>query len=382
MDQLNKEDFFKILEKFKAGTATPEEIRFLDAYYESFGLRADYTPQLDDAERTALKEDLYASLQSRLAKPSAAIGKIRYWPRVAAAALLLISLSTGLYIYTHQKNKGQQMAQTPISPGGNKAILTLANGQQISLTDAANGQLASQSGMRITKTAKGQLVYELAEGETGSTGEPQYNTITVPVGGQWQAVLADGSHVWLNALSSITFPTIFTGKERRVEIKGEAYFEIAHDKSKPFKVASLGQTVEVLGTHFNVMAYPDEKVIKTTLLEGSVRLSDAGKTELLKPGEQAQVVAGEIKVTNDVDIEDVVAWKNGYFKFNENLESTMNKIARWYNVEVVYEDKPDNSLSFGGEISRTRNIRDVLNIMEYTGKVHFKIEGRRVVVKK
>src|SRR6185503_833259 len=149
----------------------------------------------------------------------------------------------------------------------------------------------------------------------------EYNTVEAPVGGQWQVILPDQSKVWLNALSSITYPTRFTGGERRVKISGEAYFEVAHNKAMPFRVESLGQTVEVLGTHFNVMAYADERLIKTTLLEGSVKISDHGKMELLKPGQQAQVSAANIKVTDDVDLEDVVAWKNGYFKFNENLES-------------------------------------------------------------
>ncbi|SMC54761.1 FecR family protein [Pedobacter nyackensis] len=381
-----KKHLLEIMTRLKSGEATEAELREIDQWYEGSASDEKYADGMSNSEKLQAKAKMLQRINSRIYQEAVPLRKINTHQnlrKMALAAVLLVIASGSIFFYqqNRQSKSDQQILANKIAPGGNKAILTLANGQKINLNDALNGQLATQSGMRITKTANGQLVYEVAKDGSSET-TPQYNTIEVPVGGQWQAILADGSRVWLNALSSITFPTAFTGKERRVEIKGEAYFEIAHNKAMPFRVSSLGQTVEVLGTHFNVMAYADEKVIKTTLLEGSVKISDGGRTQLLKPGEQAQVSANNIKVTNDVDIEDVVAWKNGYFKFADNLESTMNKIARWYDVEVVYEDKPDNSLSFGGEVSRTRNIRDVLNIMEYTGKIHFKIEGRRILVKK
>lgn len=381
-----KKHLLEIMARLKSGEATEAELREIDQWYEGSASEERYADGMSSSEKLQAKAKMLQRINSRIYQEAVPVKKINTYQNVkklVLAAVLLVIAGGSLFFYQQNRNPkpDQQVIANMIAPGGNKAILTLANGQKINLNDALNGQLATQSGMRITKTENGQLVYEVAKDGTSETS-PQYNTIEVPVGGQWQAILADGSHVWLNALSSITFPTTFTGKERRVEIKGEAYFEIAHNKAKPFKVSSLGQTVEVLGTHFNVMAYADERVIKTTLLEGSVKIYDGGRTQLLKPGEQAQVTADKIKVTDEIDMEDVVAWKNGYFKFAENLESTMNKIARWYNVEVVYEGTPDNSLSFGGEISRTRNIRDVLNIMEYTGKVHFKIEGRRILVKK
>ncbi len=373
--------------RLKNGEATEAELREIDQWYEDAASDEKYAEGMSNSEKLQAKSKMLQRINSTIyqeAVPVKRINPYQRWSKLVIAAVILFIAGGGLFFYQQNKNSisDQQVLAGKIAPGSNKAILTLANGQKINLNDAVNGQLATQSGMRISKTANGQLVYEVAKDGLPVSGKAQYNTIEVPVGGQWQAILADGSHVWLNALSSITFPTAFTGKERRVEIKGEAYFEIAHNKAMPFRVSSLGQTVEVLGTHFNVMAYADEKVIKTTLLEGSVKIFKGGKTQLLKPGEQAQVSDHAIKVTGDVDMEDVVAWKNGYFKFADNLESTMNKIARWYNVEVVYEGRPDNSLTFGGEVSRTRNIRDVLNIMEYTGKVHFKIEGRRILVKK
>ncbi len=382
-----KKHLLEIMARLKSGEATEAEIREIDRWYEESASEEKYAEGMSNSEKMRAKEKMLQRINSRIyheAVPARKINTYQNLKKLALAAILLV-IASGSILYFNQKNQSksdQRVLAGKIIPGSNKAILTLANGRKISLTDADTGQLAVQSGIRITKIASGQLVYEVAKNASAETSAPQYNTIEVPVGGQWQAILSDGSRVWLNALSSITFPTAFTGKERKVEIKGEAYFEIAHNKALPFRVSSLGQVVEVLGTHFNIMAYKNEKVIKTTLLEGSVKISNGGKTKLLKPGEQAQVAPGDIKVTSDIDTEDVLAWKNGYFKFNENLESTMNKVARWYNVEVVYEGAPDNSLSFGGEISRSRNIKDVLNIMEYTGKVHFKIEGRRIVVKK
>jgi ferric-dicitrate binding protein FerR (iron transport regulator) len=268
-----------------------------------------------------------------------------------------------------------------INPGKNQAILTLGNGEKIILTDAINGQVASRSGVKIIKTADGQLVYD-ATSITNENLPLEYNTIEAPAGGQWQVRLPDGSLIFLNASSSITYPTRFVGNERKVQMIGEAYFEIAHSKNMPFRVASRGQTVEVLGTHFNVMAYADEKIIRTTLLEGSIKIINDSESKILKPGEQAQISGNKFKVTSDVDLEEVVAWKNGYFKFNENLESIMAKISRWYNVDVEYRDRPSSDLTFSGKISRSRDISGILKMLEYTGDVHFSLDGRRVIVTK
>jgi len=314
---------------------------------------------------------------------------IKLWPRIrvaAAAASVVLGIGIGGYFYIKSaKPVKTQVVNNDITPGKNKAVLTLANGQKISLTDASNGRIANQKGVSIRKTAGGQLIYEAAAlsamGRDAAGREVvEFNTIEAPVGGQWQVILPDGSHVWLNALSSLTYPTNFAGNERRVKLSGQAYFEISHNRKMPFRVESKNQVVEVLGTHFDVMAYADEKLIKTTLLEGSVKISKKGETEILKPGQQAQVAENSMKIQNDVDLEDVVAWKNGYFKFNENLESIMNKVARWYNVDIDYQIKPDPELTFSGKISRSRNISGILKMLEYNGDVHFKIEGRRVIV--
>jgi len=264
-----------------------------------------------------------------------------------------------------------------IPPGGNKAILKLANGSVIILDSAGNGRLSTQAGATIDKTGDGKLAYNsLKEKPT----EIQYNTLTTPKGGQYFIELADGSKVWLNAASSLTYPTSFIGKERIVVLKGEAYFEVAKNKAMPFQVTVNGMTVEVLGTHFNINAYDDEAVIKTTLLEGAVKIMKGNTSALLKPGDQAQVSSnGNIKVITDADVDQAVAWKNGYFQFRrDNLQQVLRQLTRWYDVDVKY-DGLITDMQFGGRISRNNNLSEVLKILELSN-VHFRIEGKTIVV--
>jgi len=208
-----------------------------------------------------------------------------------------------------------------------------------------------------------------------------FNTISTPVGGQYTVVLPDGSKVWLNAASSLKFPTAFTGTERRVELTGEGYFEVAKNKHMPFKVNFNREEVEVLGTHFNISAYPDEAVTRTTLLEGSVRISKNNIKKILVPGQQAisSMQTGGFNIA-EVNTDEAIAWKNGLFLFhNENIRSIMKKIARWYNVDVNYQGSFTNQ-EYGGRISQSKNLSEILKNLELTGTIHFKIEGRRVTV--
>lgn len=305
------------------------------------------------------------------------------WISRSAAAILIISLA-GYLFYTFQiKNGKPDIAHVPfespaneVLPGGNKAMLTLNDGSVISLNDVVNGEVASQGGTKISKLANGQVVYN--PGDTAAN--VLFNTLTTPRGGQFKLTLPDGSNVWLNSSSSIRYPTAFAGKERKVQVTGEAYFEVAHDASKPFLVSVGDADIKVLGTHFNVNAYPDEAAAKTTLLQGSVSLSKAGMTTLLKPGQQAQIgSAGNFKLIDDVDLDEVVAWKNGYFSFaGADLQAVMRQIARWYDVEITYEGTiPDRQ--FGGKISRNSNVSEVLNILKET-KVNFRIAGKKIIV--
>lgn len=304
--------------------------------------------------------------------------------RISAAASLLLVLSFGFWLHRQQKHVMQLAVsknKSDVAPGGNRATLTLANGTEIGLDSASNGEIAQQGGVTVTKTKSGQVIYNLADLASSAPAAEGYNTIATPRGGQYQVILPDGSHVWLNAASSIRFPTVFRNNERKVEINGEAYFEVAKDKTKPFRVLSGEQTVEVLGTHFNVMAYDDEKAIITTLLEGSVAVSNQKGRVIIKPNQNVTMQRnGSTLTVNETDVEAAVMWKNGYFHFDdEPIEGIMRKISRWYNVEIVYKGNIAGK-TFGGNISRFKNVSELLDVLQTTGSIHFQIKERRIIV--
>lgn len=295
--------------------------------------------------------------------------------RYAAAVLLL--LSAGTYFWAIN-NKGTDQppasATAVIEPGREGAILTLADGSKVVLDSLGNGLVANQSGVQVV-LQNGQLAYD------GSSRETAFNTITTPKGRQFRLQLPDGSKVWLNAASAIKYPTAFTGRERLVELEGEAYFEVAKNAAKPFKITARDATVEVLGTSFNVNAYRNESVIRTTLLDGAVRLSAYQQSQTLKPGQQALAKpAGEqLEVVNDADLDKVMAWKNGLFNFEDaSLEEVMRQLERWYDIEVTYA-KGIPPIRFGGEINRQNTLQDVLQILEKSN-VHFRFEESRKLV--
>lgn len=273
---------------------------------------------------------------------------------------------------TAAKSKGQK---TKIIPGSNKAILTLQDGSTIVLDDAKNGTVAKQGNATVIKTANGQLVYS---GAQSVPGKVMYNTMSTPRGGQYQLTLPDGTGVWLNSASSITYPTAFVGTERKVTITGEAYFEVAKDKTRPFHLKAGNQNIEVLGTHFNVMAYADEEAIKTTLVEGSVKVSQNGSSNILKPGEQSVNKDGDFDI-GPAALDEALAWKNGYFKFNRiGLKAIMRQLSRWYDVEIVYQGRIKDD-EFVGTIGRSENIMQALHLLELTN-VHFKIKDKTIIV--
>jgi len=363
---MEEKDIRLILDKYSAGTATPEEIALLESWHLRYT-----TPDpagLSEEDRLETFNQVWANLGQTEAK------KVRpLWPRIAAAASIIFAL--GICGVLYFKNKPvQHLLTQQILPGSNKAILILANGQKINLSDASSGNLATAAGIRITKDKKGQITYLVEKG-----GQPaEYNTTTTPKGGQWHLVLADGTNVWLNAASSLHYPMAFNGKERKVELTGEGYFEVAKDKAHPFIVQTAQESVQVLGTHFNINAYTSEPSFKTTLLEGSVKVTNAGHSIVIKPGQQA-VLKGNLLNIQDADTEEVVAWKEGYFKFNdEPLESIMRKVSRWYDVDVTYQGISPQK-TFGGSISRYDNLSQLLHTLELTKDVHFKVEGRRIV---
>ena len=358
-------------------------------YFESTSTAVNNTGE-HNAD-TAL-EAVHFNLIAQIRKDNA-IGRSRYrlmWTKVAAAAAILIFMSAGAWFYLTRGNLKPQpghiaakQIKNDVLPGGNKAILTLGNGKEIVLNNIKDGVVARQNGIAAIKTKDGQLVNKVEDGSKPAGGLPiSYNTVTTLRGGQYQVILPDGTKVWLNAASSLKYPTAFTGGERNVELTGEAYFEVAKNAAMPFRVRSAGQTVQVLGTHFNINAYEDERAIKTTLLEGSIQITYQQAKALIKPGEQARIVAGstnKIMIDENADTDEAVAWKDGYFQFNHaDIRTVMRQISRWYDVTVRY-DGTVSSKDFGGAIERNLKLSQVLHILEKS-QVHFTINGKEVVV--
>jgi transmembrane sensor len=309
----------------------------------------------------------------------------KLWIRLGIAAAFMVFVGFGAYVFLNQKKQpgAKDIAKIrpahDVLPGGNRALLTLANGKTIYLDNAQNGILAKEGNAQINKTRDGQLVYE--DGGNGSNnGAAAMNTVTTPRGGQYQLVLDDGSKVWLNSASSLSFPAVFTGKTREVEITGEAYFEVAKNAAKPFRVKANHTVVEVLGTHFNIMAYNDESVMKTTLLEGAVKISNMQNTSILKPGQRASLNQnGKINVIDDADADDSIAWKDGLFQFRDaDIEGIMRQVARWYDVQVSYEGKVPVR-EFTGRISRNVKASELLGMLKYAG-VNYKIEDKHITI--
>lgn len=307
------------------------------------------------------------------------------WLRIVAAAVILLFAVSGIYLWLNHNNQVQQLAQSKrvsneakvsIVPGGNKAMLTLSDGSSIILDSTHQGTLVKQGNAKVMKLNSATLAYSA---DNAKDQEIVYNILSTPRGGQYQLILPDGTKVWLNASSSIYFPTLFKGKERNVTVTGEAYFEVAKNAAMPFNVTVKDMKVQVLGTHFNIMAYNDESSMNTTLLEGSVKVSKGYLNETLVPGQQSRInEIGDIKVVN-ANIDEVMAWKNGWFQFNAyDIKQIMREISRWYDVDIEYEGKIPSG-HFSGMMSRENDISQVLKIME-AGSVHFKIEGRKVIV--
>lgn len=324
-------------------------------------------------------QQAWQQLQAQLNLPGTQHQPARYYLKqllAAAAVVLLLASAAWLLIKPKATDTAKPVLayHNDVAPGGNKAILTLADGRHITLDSAGNGQLAQQGQVVIT-TQNGQLTYQA----TGKETTLIYNTVSTPRGGQYQLLLPDGSKVWMNAASSLRFPAAFTGKEREVELSGEAYFEIAQQASKPFIVKLNDTRVTVLGTQFNVMAYAEEEDSRTTLVEGLVKVDKAQQTLLIQPGQQAR--AGKtLRLQANADIEEALAWKNGRFQFGEqtSIQDIMRQIANWYDVEVVLHGNITSHI--GGRESRSVTLAHLLKVLETTGVVRFSIEDRRVHV--
>jgi len=318
--------------------------------------------------------------------PPALYKRIPVW-KIAVAASVLLAVAVGAFTFLKKENNEVRIAKSinektkssnDVDPGGNKALLTLGDGSTIKLDDEKNGDLASQGNTRVIK-AGSKVLYNSG---TKEAAEVVYNTITTPSGGQYQIELPDGTLVWLNAASSMRFPTSFNGSVRSVDVTGEAYFEVAQNKEKPFVVNVAGSQVKVLGTHFNVMAYDNEPSLKTTLLEGSIKFESGSDSKIITPGQQTQLLKdGNLKVVNNANIEKELAWKNGRFNFDGiDIEALGRQLSRWYGVEMVYDKKPDEV--FYLDIPRSMKLSKVLSALSSTGEIHFTIDGKKIMVNK
>ena len=392
-----KEELQQLLDDYVMGTISPgDRERLLRALQnsqdaEALLLQDLITGRYDSDDNPEIRERLQRNLTNLINssvadKPVHRVHFIRRsWLKYAAAILIIFGVGAYLWINTRNSsdvattNTGKRF-QTDVAPGGDKAVLTLADGSKIVLDSAANGSVATQGNAAIVKLANGQIAYTLKD---APKGEVMINTMSTPYGGQYQLTLPDGSRVWLNAASSITYPVAFVQNTRSVKVTGEVYFEVAKNKEKPFIVDIDGRSsVQVLGTSFNVNSYEDEASIKTTLIEGSVKVMLGTTDAILKPGQQAQInnTATGIVVISNPDIEQALAWKNGVFNFNgSDLRGVMRQLQRWYDIKVQYNGSIDNG-AFRGRIDRKVNLSDVLDILEEAGGVKFRLDGKTLVV--
>lgn len=381
---LDRAQLTELAHRFLTGTATEQEMALLHEWYDTADpeeIELVFTPQPETQDD--VRQRIFTGLESMIRQDApVARGTGRYTRWLAAASVVVALGLAGTYFLVKRPAGGTPQviaaATKPpndMPPGTNKARLTMGDGSVVDLADAANGVIKDKGGVRIDKR-DGRLIY----GAPAQNALPEMNSIQTPRGGQYQVVLPDGTKVWLNSASSLSYPTAFSGKDRQVRLNGEAYFEVAGDKNKPFSVTVGDLKVDVLGTHFDVMAYDDEHTINTTLLEGAVMVTNGKSSHPLGVGQEASFdkSSGAFRV-QDVNADMAVAWKNGFFQFGGvPIETVMRQLTRWYDVDVEYQGKIAEH--FRGMISRSVNVSEVLKMLELTGAVHFRIEGKKIIV--
>lgn len=362
----------KLAEKWLTGEITREEEEVFSRWYNQHQDEPLTVPEYIAKNEQEHHDRILQNIKTQLGEPAIGKRQLVIWYAIAASiALLLVSFAAFFIIGEPRGHQNVDSVSTDIAPGGNKALLTLSNGSVISLNDIKDGETVQQKGAQIVKAADGLLTYTVAPAQDGKVHEPQFNTITTPKGGQYQIILPDGTKVWLNAASSLSYPTSFFDYERKVELDGEGYFEVAKNDGMPFKVKTNDQEIVVLGTHFNIKAYSDDSMTKTTLLEGLVEvhpntnISDSGGEVVLKPGEQSIVSRNNrIRVTK-VNASSEVAWKSGVFSFRgADIQNVMSELSRWYDVDVEFEGElPD--IKLWGEMDRNVTASEALEILRY-----------------
>ncbi len=371
---MDKNTFILLVDRYLNGTATAAEKELVNAYCD----RLEGVPPaaMSPEEEAALGKLMYGRIMTGIRRKP--LHRALLWYAAAAVAVLVAG---GAFFLMRPAAPAAPLAReerfrNDLEPGSDKAILTLADGSTIALGGEDADTIARQGGASIYQPTAGALEYQAAEPES-----PVFNTLTTPTGAQFRLVLSDGSKVWLNASSSIRFPTSFPNGERLVELRGEAYLEVSKDAIRPFRVMAKGMTVEVLGTHFNINAYDDEPAIRTSLLEGAVRVGKNGKTRILTPGQQASLLPdGQLRVEDGVDMSAVTAWKEGRFMFNDaSITEVMRQVQRWYGAEITYEGNITHH--FVGSLPRDLPVSRLLEMLEMTGRVRFLIDGNRITVK-
>ncbi|WP_341833924.1 FecR domain-containing protein [Chitinophaga pollutisoli] len=369
---MHKDELIALSAKITDGTATDEEIVRFNAYYDALLATGGDVPGYPD------EEALLQGIRGRT-KPA---GTIRLtWIKAAAAAAVLFGIVTGAWMVTRKDAPSiaeTHQQQPDVKPGTNSAFLTLADGRRISLDDVQPGDVASQGNIKITKTDKGEVVYEAQPSADDAGKAASWNELSTPRGGQFRLLLPDGTKVWLNAASSLRFPATFTERERLVVLSGEGYFEVATDKKKPFVVQSASQRVKVLGTHFNIQAYTEEPLAKTSLLEGSVEVTAGAVSTKLSPGEQSRYNSKTMRIeAGPADVSAAAAWKNGYFVFNDTyLSDVIRQLSRWYDVQADFSSLPP--IRYTGTIPRTVPLSSALKMLEITGNVQFEVNQNTI----
>ncbi|MBC8984596.1 FecR family protein [Pedobacter sp. N36a] len=374
-----------LLARYHNSSCTEQELAELNQWYEQLGTdskQINYWISQAGGEGQ-LAEELFKNFNKKI---KSAKNSFFSWSWQISAAVIFILLTVGSLFYsmfTSPVGVHTEIVQSAILPGENKAVLTLADGTRVVLDDSENGEISRQNGVLITKTDSGTLAYKTSKMPTVTPNKMAYNTLYVPRGGQYKVMLSDGTNVWINSESTLYFPVTSNGKDRQVRLKGEAYFEVAHNKQLPFKVSTGNQLVQVLGTNFNIKGYPEDTNIYTTLLKGSVKLHQlsSGHSRILAPGQQAKITENRKEIDiSQVKTDQEVAWKNGYFLFNnQDIKSVMKTISRWYDVDVIYKNTPGED-RFGGTFSRNSNLSELLGNLEELGNVHFQIEQRSIIV--
>jgi len=375
MKQKIDKRYLELAEKWMNGTITPEEEVVFANWYNQDQDRTIIVESDFAKDEVALRQRIFARLgaHSKPVKEKSKLKSYRYPLAASVVLFLLLSGYLGLSLY----RSGSQPAD--IFPGGNHALLTLENGTTIPLDEAKSGRLVAAIGIHVTKKDDGTIVY--TADSSASSSPSAKNRVSTPRGGKYRVLLSDGSTVWLNASSSISFPVVFNDTTRQVELDGEAYFDVKTDQHRPFRVVTSNHTVNVLGTSFNVCAYSDDVESNITLIDGSVQVKTAHEQTLLKPGQQVAVSLGAKLTINSVDVDAVTAWKAGFFSFeDEDIAEVMKKISRWYDVEVINESQP-KSFRFGGNFSRDKKLSELLSHLQEISNYHFTINGRRVIVR-